>query len=769
MAGKPHVVWFKDVDKNDVGLVGGKGANLGEMVSFNLPVPDGFIVTSPAYFYVLEENHLKPKIKNTLEGLDVHDPTALNRASKQVKKLISSAHIPKDLQLEILKAYDKLGHDPLVAIRSSATAEDLPDASFAGQQETFLNIKGDANVVSNVREAWASLFEPRAIFYREQKGFDHFKVGIAVPVQKMVQSDVSGVLFTINPVTNDKKTLVIEAIWGLGEKIVQGAITPDHYQVNTQTWDIVKKQLVEQRIQLIKKGDKNVETSVPRRKQKKYKLSDKKIIELAKIGKKIHRHYFFPQDIEWATEKNKFFILQTRPITTIEAIKAKSATTVDSSSAIKNLKKLLTGKPASPGLVSGKVRHIPTAKDIARVKQGEIMVTSMTTPDFVPAMKKAAALITDKGGQTSHAAIVSRELGLPCIVGTKTATKVLKPGKIVTINGKTGEIYAGSLPAKTLDSIKIQVKQKKSKLHQRLQTLKTATKLYVNLGESSRVDDIAAQNVDGVGLLRAEFMISEIGIHPRKLIKSKKQSVFIDKLTQGLTTFCQAFNPRPVIYRTTDFKTNEYKNLKGGTEFEPEEANPLMGFRGAGRYIKDEQVFELELKAIKKVRNKQNLRNLWVMIPFVRTVEEMKMVKKIIAANGLQRSPSFQLWMMVEVPSNVIILEDFIKTGIDGISIGTNDLTMLILGADRDNELIADKYHATDPAVLWAIKQTITKAKKHGVSSSMCGQAPSIYPQLVKKLVNWGITSISINPDAIDATRQLIYQAESDFVNKKSK
>ena len=766
----PFVVWFKDVDKDSGSLVGGKGANLGEMVSAKFPVPDGFIVTSPAYFAMLDHNKLRDRIRAYLKGVDVSDPVALNSASKNIKKLISHAEIPDDMARQIIAAYQKLGEGAPVAVRSSATAEDLPGASFAGQQATFLNIAGDANVVNAVRDAWASLFEARAIFYRVQKGFDHFKIGLAVPVQRMVQSEVSGVMFSINPVNNDKRIIVIEAVWGLGENIVQGSVTPDHYEVDKQTWKIVHKETVPQLIEMVRKEGGTKNYPMPKSRQNKIKVNDAQILELAHLSQRLQQHYFFPQDSEWALENGKLYLVQTRPITTIETVDKNRAdfggADKEIKSATASMKVLTKGDPASPGLVSGIVRHILSPKEIHKLKTGEVMVTSMTTPDFVPAMKKAAALVTDKGGQTSHAAIVSRELGLACVVGTGNATKVLKEGKLVTVNGKTGEVFEGGLSARVLNSIDLAKKAGSAQQNPHAQQ-KTATKVYVNLAEPELAQDLSRRNVDGIGLLRAEFMIAQIGVHPKKLIHDKHSEVFVHKLAEGMAKFCEAFNPRPVVYRATDFKTNEYRNLVGGKDYEPQEENPMLGYRGAFRYISDEAVFRLELEAIKKVREKMGLKNLWLMIPFVRTVKEMEQVKTMVNAHGLYRGASFKLWMMVEIPSNVVLLDDFIKVGIDGISIGTNDLTMLMLGTDRDNEHVASVYDERNPAVLWALEKICTTARKHGITASVCGQAPSKYPDITEKLVEWGATSVSVSPDMIDRTREVIYQVEKKIVSKK--
>lgn len=756
-----QIVWIHEVDKDDIGLVGGKGANLGEMASIKLPVPSGFITTSHAYFQFLKENNLEKVLREELREVDLEKPETINRASQRIKKAIKKGQMSEDLAKKIIFAYDKLGgllKHSLVAIRSSATAEDLPTASFAGQQETFLNVKGESNVVKRVQDCWASLFEARAIFYRQENKFDHLEVGIAVVVQEMIGCDISGVMFTIDPVTHEKNRIVIEAIYGLGEYIVQGKVIPDRYAVERKSLDIISRDIAKQTVQLTKVGGSNKRTKVPKKLQTKRKLNDKQIVELARLGKKIHQHYFFPQDIEWVLVKNKIFIVQTRPVTTIK--KEAPEKTVKKI----NRRILFKGVPASPGIVSGPVQKVDSAKEIKKVDSGEVLVTSMTSPDFVPAMKKAVAIVTDKGGLTSHAAIVSRELGVPCVVGTIKATKILKTGQMITVHGGEGKVYSGGIVAAEGRKIKAKPIQPTKPLDHR--QLKTATKIYVNLGEPQLAQEIASRNVDGVGLLRAEFMIAEIGVHPKKMIKDKKKKEFIEKLTEGLVSFCHAFKPRPVVYRATDFKTNEYRNLTGGKSFEPEEENPLLGYRGALRYIADEEVFEMELEAIKKVRNKQKLNNLWLMIPFVRTPKELSQVKKIVAANNLSRSPSFKLWLMVEVPSNVILLDEFIKAGIDGVSIGSNDLTMLLLGVDRDSAELAQQFNEQDPAVTWALEKVIKTCLKHKVSSSICGQAPSVYPDMVENLVKWGVTSISVNPDAIERTRELVYEVEKRIAKK---
>lgn len=751
---KNFVVWFKDVDKEDIGTVGGKGANLGEMTKAGFPVPNGFIVTAQAYFHFLDEAHLRDDLSDLLHNLDVGNSKALEAASVEIQKRITRSKFPQDIATEVMHAYFKLGggilKHALVAVRSSATAEDLPNASFAGQQATFLNVEGEANLLEKVKEAWASLFTARAIFYRQTNKFDHFKVGIAIPVQKMVQSDYSGVMFTLDPVTNDKTKVVVDGIYGLGEMIVQGAVTPDHYVVDKASEKILEKEVNTQEKVMTRHGVKTTITSIPKAKGSKAKLTDEQILAVARLGKKLEKHYFFPQDVEWAIERNEVYIVQTRPVTTIKEQVKSTLTTATHDVFLK-------GDAASPGIASGPVQILMSPKDLGKVHQGDVLVAQMTNPDFVPAMKKAVAIVTERGGRTSHAAIVSRELGIPAVVGTTAAMKTLKDNMVITVNGSTGEIYKGAVKISTTP-----VAYKKPG-----EKIKTATHVYMNLAQAGRAAEVGKMDADGVGLLRAEFIMASVGIHPKKIIADGKQQMFIDLVAHQIATIAEAFSPRPVVYRTTDFKTNEYRNLKGGSAFEPEEPNPMLGFRGAARYIANPDVFELELEAIKTVRNKMGHKNLWIMIPFVRTPEELSEVKKMVAASGLARSSTFKLWMMVEIPTNVIRIEDFLEVGIDGVSIGSNDLTMLTMGTDRDNSEVAHDFSEQDPSVMWAFERVIKTCAKRGVTTSMCGQAPSDYPDLVEKLVSWGITSVSVNPDAVDHVRATVAAAEHRLVTRK--
>jgi len=740
------IVWFEEIGKADIPIAGGKGANLGELTRSQVPVPPGFVVTANAYFRFLEEAKLTDEIRGSLENLDTGDSKRLEEVANEIKRMISEAPMPSDIGEQIRESYRKMGQG-LVAVRSSATAEDLPEASFAGQQRTFLNVEGEFNVVAAVQGCWASLFEARAIFYRTEQGFDHLKVGIAVPVQKMVQSEVSGVMFTLEPITSDHSKIVIEAAYGLGESVVSGALTPDLYTVDKAALQILDKNIVRQEWQLVRDtasmnhDDGSKEVPVAASEQNRQKLTDEDIIALAEIGKTIESLYQFPQDIEWAKEQGKFYIVQTRPVTTI-----RTAGEAEEKHEIEGVE-LLSGLSASPGAAAGRVR-IVNASEIDKVKDGEVLVAEMTTPDFVPAMKRAVAIVTDRGGRTCHAAIVSRELGVPCIVGTEKATKVLQQEQLITVDGSQGKVYEGNVVKEAVEDDLTEA-----------EPIYTKTKVYVNLANPGLAERIAARNVDGVGLLRAEFMIADIGEHPRHMIEEGRGQEFVDELADGLFVFARAFDPRPIIYRTTDFKTNEYRSLKGGEKYEEVEENPMIGYRGCSRYIREKDVFKLELAAVKRVR--ETYKNLWVMIPFVRTVKGLAMAKRILEEEGLVRSDDFKLWMMVEVPSNIILLDKFIDVGIDGISIGSNDLTQLTLGIDRDSPRLADAFDERDEAVMWSLERAIKIANRRKITCSICGQAPSVYPEMTAKLVEWGITSVSANPDMIEKTRAIVAEAEA--------
>lgn len=773
-----NILWFEEVNKDDVGIVGGKGANLGEMTNTHLPIPYGFVVTSKAYFDFIRQNQLEAKIKALLHNINCENQKELQEASVRIQKLIKSEIISKDLAHDILNHYQNLSHkeeqylkektsvfkeaahkvkslykSPLVAVRSSATAEDLPNASFAGQQDTYLNVEGENVLIQKIRDCWASLFTERAIYYRHEQKFDHMKVGIAVVIQRMVQSEKSGVAFSIDPVTNDKNKIVIEAILGLGELIVQGKVTPDHYEIDKRSFVITKKDIKYQNSQFVQSGSSNKELKLSKSQGSVQKINEEEILKLSFLVKDIEKHYFFPQDIEWAIEGKNVFIVQSRPITTV-----KDQQTAEKQTFTNSL--LATGSPASPGIGVGPVTYIASPKEIHKMKQGDILLASQTNPDYVPAMKKAAAIVTEKGGRTSHAAIVSRELGVPAIVGAENAIKILKNEKIVSVNGATGEVYKGSIISKKNGHANGEKKQVKR--------LKTLTKIYVNLAQPDQAERVAAMDADGIGLLRAEFIIADIGKHPKQFIKEKNESVFIRKLAHELEKFTKPFAPRQIIYRATDFKTNEYRNLEGGKAYEHAEENPMLGFRGAYRYIANEDVFIMELEAIKQIW-KKGYNNLHLMIPFIRTTWEFIKVRQIVEKYGMFELHGFKLWIMVEVPSCALGLEEFIKLGVDGVSIGTNDLTMMLMGVDRDNEEVAPVYDERQPVVMSVLEYVVKTCSKYGITSSICGQAPSDYSEITEMLVRSGITSLSVNPDAIDRTRQLVFDIEKNLFDKISK
>ncbi|VVB73859.1 putative phosphoenolpyruvate synthase [uncultured archaeon] len=644
-----------------------------------------------------------------------------------------------------------------------------------------------------MKKCWASLFTPRSIFYRVEQNFDHRKVKLAVVVQHMVQSEKAGVFFTVDPISQDVNKMTIEGAYGLGETVVSGSLTPDTYTINKKSLDIVDKKIAKQDWMLTKVGEKNVKASIKKDFQQMQKLSDAQIQELARIGRNIEKHYGWPQDIEWAVEGGKVYIVQSRPITTLRKdvtsrytlagtpggkperegpISEDMGVSLEPSEqenapsreempgemvSISKAKTILKGLPASPGFSTNRVRVLLDLDDLSKMQSGEILVTVMTTPDFVPAMRKASAIITDAGGLTSHAAIVSRELGVPAVIGTGEATRKLQDGMIVTVDATKGIVYEGKVDISELAKPSTAVIGGES-------SPITATRVYVNVAEPDVAEKVAKLPVDGVGLLRAEFMVANMGVHPRKLYEEGRSQEFIDNLAEGLSRIAGAFYPRPVVYRATDFKTNEYRNLEGGEKYEPEEENPMIGYRGAMRYIREPELFELELKAIKKVREDMGLKNLWLMIPFVRRTEQIIAIKRMMESQGLHRTKDFKLWIMVEVPSSVFMIEEMCEEGIDGVSIGSNDLTQLILGIDHDNATIAGEFDERSTAVMRAIQRVIKTCKAHGVTSSICGQAPSVYPELTEKLVEFGTTSVSVNPDVIEKTRRIIAGAEQKFL-----
>lgn len=762
------ILWFDEIGKRDVALVGGKSASLGELTSrTKVPIPYGFALTADAYRLFLAKNGLECKIAATLKELkDPNDTLTLQKVGAEIRRMISSAPMPKELEQVIVDGYEKLAErekvtKPFVAIRSSATAEDLPDASFAGQQESYLNVSGARQVVERVIECYASLFTDRAIFYRVQKGFDHLDVALSAIVQMMCHSVSSGVMFTLDPTNGDESVIVIEATYGLGEYVVKGSVTPDDYYVDKGTLKIITKATPPKTIMLSQKPNGGTqEEQVPNELRETQVLVDDKVVALAKYGLAIEEHYGRPMDIEWGVDKQtgKLMILQARP----ETVWSLKKTPITRKPVIGEIGKILVkGLPASPGIGVGKTHVIPSADQVNEFQRGEVLVTGMTAPDWVPAMKKAKAIVTDCGGMTCHAAIVSRELGIPCITGTKNATQIIPSGMEVTVDAKRGVVYQGITP----DSISPPSENAASPGNVTFEAPVTGTKIFVNLGEPELAEKIAQLPVDGVGLLRMEFIVNDqIRKHPMWLIETGHPEEFVDRLAEGLATFCRAFYPRPVVLRFSDFKTNEYAKLEGGEKYEAtiKEANPLLGFRGACRYTdpRYEPAFKLEIAAVKKVRDDMGLKNLWCMIPFNRTVGEFVKVRALMQREGLRQDEDFKLWIMAELPSNILLADEFCKAGVDGFSIGSNDLTMLILGADRDSEVLAPLFDERNMAVKRAIKSLIETAHQYGRTVSICGQAPSVYPEYTRFLVESGIDSISVNPDVVLQTKRLVAQVE---------
>jgi pyruvate,water dikinase len=772
---------LKNVKKEMVSIAGGKGANLGELISLGVRVPPGFVITSYAYKYFIEYNKLYDKIKEILESENLDSEEGAERASEKIKSLILSSPIPPDLQQAILSYYDSLvklvGKEVLVAVRSSATAEDIEEASFAGQQDTYLNVSRE-ELLSAVRKVWASLYSTRAIVYRKSKGIDQLSVSMAVVVQKMVNSRSAGVMFTLHPANGDKNYIVIESNWGLGETVVGGKVTPDEIVIEKSTLKIVEKRVSHKVIKIVYNQQTKSNEVIELRGQEAdtISISDEEAVELAKMALKIEEHYKRPMDIEWAIDADlKFpdniFIVQARP----ETYWSSKKQVQEKVQAVEVGKVLARGLPASPGIAFGKARIILDVKQAKDFQKGDILVTKMTDPDWVPIMKIASAIVTDEGGMTSHAAIVSRELGIPAVVGTGNATKVIKDGQEITVDAMRGIVYEGRVGFE--EEKEQQVTQPTTGVSGLSRDVilslypVTATKIYMNLGQPDVIHKYLDLPFDGIGLMRIEFIVSEwIKYHPLYLIKIGKPELFVDKLAEGIAMVASAIYPRPVVVRFSDFKSNEYKRLQGGEEFEPEERNPMIGWRGVSRYISPqyEPAFRLEVRAIRKVREEMGLKNVWVMFPFVRTTWELEKAIRIMEDEGLRRSSEFKVWIMAEVPSVVMLADKFAQI-IDGFSIGSNDLAQLMLGVDRDSDLLARMgyYDERDPAVLEGIKKLIRVAHKYGRTVSICGQAPSVYPEIVEFLVRQGIDSISVNPDAVINVRRQVASVEQKIILEK--
>ena len=779
---KELVLWFDDIRNTDVPIVGGKNASLGEMINAGLPVPPGFAVTAYSYERYIQEKKIAEQIYKIIKEIvtDPNDPKLYDIASKKIRELIEKTPMPKDIEIAIKEAYKELNQrlelkDTFVAVRSSATAEDLPDASFAGQQETFLNVKGPNDLIDKVVKCWSSLFTPRAIFYRNEKGFPHEKVFISVGVQKMVNSGCAGVMFTINPVTGDRNEIVIEGNYGLGETVVSGVVNPDDFVVDKDTTKIKERRIARKTVEYIRdpKTGKTVHLEVPVDKQKVTCVSDQEILTLAELAKRIEKHYNKPMDIEWAIDQDlsfpqNMFIVQARP-ETVWGSKAVEAPKMEESKAQEQLKVIVRGISAGRrGYGIGKAKVVLDPEDAGKeMVKGDILVTGMTDPDFVPFMKIASAIVTDKGGITSHAAIVSRELNIPCVVGTETATQVMKTGQEYTVDSRNGIIYEGIIeqavqPA-TLPNGPTMVVQATAEA-----APVTATKIYMNLGVPEKIEDYKNLPFEGIGLMRTEFILaSAIGQHPMAFVDSGQSQQFVDKLAEGIATVARVIQPKPVVVRLSDFKTNEYRGLKGGEKYEIIEENPMLGWRGCSRYISKWyiQAFRLECQAIKKCRIEWGLTNVYVMLPMVRTLWEARKVLEIMKEEGLERSKDFKVWFMAETPSIAIMADEFSKI-VDGFSIGSNDMTQGILMIDRDSERLGQMgyFDERDPAVKRILAHLIKIAHENGCTVSICGEGPSNLPDFAEFLIRVGIDSLSVNNDAVIATRKHVASVEQKII-----
>ncbi len=774
MTSYKYIKFFNQIGIKDIPVVGGKNASLGEMyqnlANKGIQIPNGIATTSDAYFYFLKESGLDNKIREKINNIDTNNLRKLSKVSQEIRDLIIKTPFPKDLEEEISRAYLELSksekiNNLVVAVRSSATAEDLPDASFAGQQDTYLNISGVNNVLISTKKCIASLFNDRAIVYRKDNKYDHTDVALSVGIQQLVDAKSAGVIFTIDTESGFKDVVVVSSSWGLGENVVQGHISPDEFTVFKPTMAIIKRHLGSKEKKMVSfKKDvlKNIKTTEKERSS--YSINEDRVVLLSKWAVSIEEHYKRPMDIEWALDKktNKLFILQARP----ETVRSRDdVNVVEQYELLEKSETIVSGTSVGSKIGAGKICKIDHVKDIEKFIPGSVLVTEMTDPDWVPIMKQASAIVTNTGGRTCHAAIISRELGIPCVVGTKNATKILKQGKDITVdcsNGDEGRVYNGILKFKVnITNIK-NLKRPK-------------TKIMMNVGHPELAFKYSMIPNDGVGLAREEFIIdSHIKIHPLALLHfdkikdptTKKQineltkgysdrsRYFVDKLTEGIAMIAAAFYPKDVIVRMSDFKSNEYANLIGGTIFEPTENNPMLGWRGASRYYSSEyeKAFELECEAFKRARNELGLTNIKAMIPFCRTLDEADKVIALMRKHGLKRGVNgFELYVMAEVPSNFILAEEFANR-FDGFSIGSNDLTQLTLGVDRDNSNISHIYNENNQAVKDMISKLIKVAKKKKVKVGICGQGPSDFPEFAKFLVNEGIDSISLTPDTVIST-----------------
>ena len=758
-----YVAWFKDLNKDSIATAGGKGANLAEMINAGLPVPNGFAVTAQTYKEFIEKTGIKDKILAQLFGLNVDDTAKLQEVAKQIQKIITDTEIPEEIKEEIIDNYELLGaekeaHDLIeakevfVAVRSSATAEDLPEFSFAGQQATYLNVRKTDHVVQAVQQCWASLYTARAIYYRVKNNFEHSKVYIAVVIQKMVESEKAGVMFSMNPATNNKDEIIIEAGFGFGDAVVSGAISPDSYVVDKNTFEIKNKTVGNKEFMFYR--DPNTGRTNKRilslEKARAQVLTDDEVKRIAKLAKKSEDHYGNPQDMEFAIEGNNLFMVQTRAITTQD--KVSEAVASSEKIEVKEGEEILTGISASPGVGKGTVKIVKDANDLSKIQKGDVLVAKMTNPDYVAAMQKASAIVTDEGGSTCHAAIVSREMGIPSVVGTQEATAKLKEGQMITVDGTNGKVYSGD---KSIAGSENNNVEKEAPV---VCNEKTVTKVKVIVDMPDFVDRAAMTGADGVGLLRAEFMILEGKVHPAYLVEQGRRQELIDNLYSKIKKIAEAFKDKPIWYRTLDMRSDEYSNLEGGNA-EHKEDNPMMGWHGIRRDLDQPDLLRAQLEAIKKVKD-DGFDNVGIMIPLVTHIEQIRLTKAMLKEMEMH---DVEFGIMVETPASVQLIEEFCKEGINFASIGSNDLTQFTLAVDRNNAKVQKIYNAKHPAVMKEIKHVIRTCKRYRVKSSLCGQAGSD-PEMAQELVNMGIDSIAVNIDAVGKVRQAVADEEKKLL-----